>query len=197
MEAYPLKWPQAWPRTEYPIQARFKVSMSECIQDLYDELDRLGATNIVVSSNMRLRLDGRPLASQQRMDDEGVVVYFTYNGAQQCIPCDKWDTVKDNVRAIGLTVGALRGLERWGAKEMVTAAFQGFKALPAPNIPSAEQTRAWHEVLQVTPDADINVVRAAYRNLAAKYHPDNQTTGNTSKFAEVATAWEEAQKQAN
>jgi DnaJ-domain-containing protein 1 len=53
--------------------------------------------------------------------------------------------------------------------------------------------RRWHEVLQVSPDADPSVIRAAYRNLAAKYHPDNPDSGNQDKFLEVQRAFQEAQ----
>lgn len=191
-DAYPLQWPAAWPRSKSTQPAQFKVTMGEAVQQLYEELDRLGATNVVVSSNMRLRLDGRPLASQNRMEDEGVAVYFTYNGAQQCIPCDKWATVKDNVRAIGLTVQALRGLERWGAKEMVTAAFQGFKALPETIIMGEHTARAWWEVLQVAQTADWDVIEAAYKRLLHKTHPD--TGGSDFAVQEVINAFKQAKE---
>jgi DnaJ-domain-containing protein 1 len=191
MEAYPLSWPAGWPRTDDPQLARFKVTMGEAVQHLYDQLDMLGADNIVVSSNMRLRIDGKPLANQNRLDDEGVAVYFDLRGKQQCIPCDKWLYVKDNVRAIGLTVEALRGLERWGAKEMVDAAFAGFKALPASIELSEHMKRTWHDVLEVLPTASPEVIKGAYKRLAGKYHPDNPTSGDEYRFKEVQNAWNE------
>lgn len=191
-EAYPLQWPASWPRTKHKQSAQFKVTMGEAVQHLYDELDRLGASNVVVSSNMRLRLDGKPYADQKRMEDEGVAVYFTLNGEQQCIPCDKWFTVKDNVRAIGLTIQALRGLDRWGAKEMVNAAFRGFKALPESVIVTPYTKRPWHEVLEVLPTASPEIVRAAWRRLISRYHPDNQETGDPVKFQEVQAAYKES-----
>jgi hypothetical protein len=63
-------------------------------------------------------------------EDQGVAVYFTYNGSEQCIPCDKWRTIRESMRAIKLTIAALYALDRWGAKEVVNAAFFGSKALP-------------------------------------------------------------------
>ncbi len=192
MEAYPLQWPAAWPRSAEKKVAQFKVSMGEAVSDLYDELERLGARDVVVSSNMRLRLDGRPLADQRRMDDEGVAVYFTYNGAQQCIPCDKWTTVKDNVRAVGLTVQALRGLERWGAKEMVNAAFQGFKALPAAIIMGEGTARAWYEVLGIPSDSDLTLAARAYKDLLQTKHPDKG--GTDAEFIELQNAYKQAKE---
>jgi hypothetical protein len=189
MEAYPLQWPDGWPRTKEPTNARFKVSMAGAVEHLYDELDRLGATNIVVSSDMQVRLDGKPYAKQNRLDDEGVAVYFMLNGKQQCIPCDRWTSIKDNVRAVGLTVEALRGLDRWGAKEMVDAAFRGFTALPAGG--GASQ-RPWHEVLGVNPYSSAELIRAVYHRLAKEHHPDHG--GSAEKFKEIKEAYEEAKK---
>jgi hypothetical protein len=189
MEAYPLQWPPQWPRTKYPQQAQFKVGMGEAVSDLYDELERLGATNIIVSSNMQVRLDGRPYAKQNRMSDEGVACYFTYNGAQQCIPCDKWTTVKDNVRAIGLTVAALRGLERWGAKEMVNAAFQGFKALP-----TGTPQKQWWEILELDGPTDDTVeIQRAYKQIIKKAHPD--AGGTDHWFQQVQAAYKQGMDQ--
>jgi hypothetical protein len=160
--------------------------MGEAVQHLYDELDRLGATNIVVSSDMRVRLDGRPYADQKKLEEPGVAVYFTLNGRQQCIPCDKWDSVKDNVRAIGLTVEALRGLDRWGAKEMVDAAFSGFTALPAGGASASEN---WWDVLGVDPDATRDKVRSAYLKLAQEMHPD--TGGSEAAMLRLNKAYQE------
>ncbi|WP_051532952.1 hypothetical protein [Arthrobacter sp. 9MFCol3.1] len=111
------------------------------------ELRLLGVKNIVLSSNQELRRDGLPYAKRPQPMDRGVAVYFEREGKQQCIPCDKWSRIEDNVQAIRKTIEALRGLERWGAKSMVDAAFQGFLALPATS--QAMQLAAWWEVLGV------------------------------------------------
>ncbi len=49
----------------------------------------------------------------------------------------------------------------------------------------------YYELLQVQPTADVEVIRAAYRSLARRYHPDQ----NPSPSAEAITkrlneAWE-------
>lgn len=130
-EAYPLQWPPGWKRTTYPTFARFgDFTFYRCCQDVKSELKRLGAKNIIISTNIPLKQDGDPYSRFKKPDDCGVAVYFDRDNKQQCIPCDKWNTIEDNLRAIFKTIEALRGLERWGAKEMVDAAFSGFKALP-------------------------------------------------------------------
>lgn len=192
-EAYPLKWPASWPRTKYPIRSQFRTTQGTAINKLYDQLRRLGATNIVVSTNIELRRDGRPYVRQLRAEeDSGVAVYFTLNGEEQCIPCDKWFMVGDNIQAIAKTVEALRGLERWGAQEMVNAAFRGFKALPEAIIVGAATGRAWYEVLEVDPKCSIADAAAAFKRLARLKHPD--VGGSDQEFMELKTAWEQARE---
>ncbi len=192
IDAYPLQWPPAWPRTKWPLRAKFKTPFSYARDQLLRELDLLGATNVVISTNMMTRQDGLLYAKQRLPDDRGVAVYFTLNGDQQCIPCDKWDQVHDNLQAVRLTVEALRGLERWGAKEMVNAAFRGFKALPESTIVTPYSAQPWHDVLQVSPSADPDIIKSAYRKLASKYHPDNQDTGDAQMFGKIRRAYEES-----
>lgn len=45
-----------------------------------------------------------------------------------------------------------------------------------------------YKVLQVDPDAEPEVVRAAYRALALKYHPD-VSTGSQDRMAAINQAW--------
>lgn len=189
IDAYPLQWPTAWPRTKYPKSARFNTSFATARDETIIELQRLGAKDIVISSMVELRRDGLPYANQ-RVEDTGIAVYFTLNGESQCIPCDKWTTLADNMQAIRKTIEALRGLERWGAKEMVNAAFRGFKALPESSIVTPYTKRLWHEVLEVSPTASPEVVKAAYRQKMLKAHPDHG--GTSATFQEVQAALKEA-----
>lgn len=188
VDAYPLAWPASWPRTEQREPALFRVTAAQARSKLAQELRMLGATDIVISSNLELRRDGLPKAKslQRSPDDPGVAVYFELDGKPRCIPCDRWTTVYDNMRAIGLTVAALRGLDRWGARHMVDAAFSGFDALPAGDT-SGE---AWWDVLGVTKDAPWADVRSAYLAAAKRTHPD--VGGDPANFARISAAYEQA-----
>lgn len=187
---YPLQWPAGWPRTQNPQSSSFRPGSpyGEAI-DIQRQLRLMGATNIVVNSNMMYKNDGMPYARQGNIEDTGVAVYFTLNGTEQCIPCDKWRSIGENLRAVNKTIEALRGLDRWGAKEMVNAAFRGFKALPAA-IELGPSGRPWHEVLEVSPDASPEVILAAYKRLAFKHHPDHG--GEAGKFEELQRALKES-----
>src|SRR3954464_15309435 len=126
--AYPLAWPNGWPRTPAAKRQPSRFSpgaLSKEAQETIWELARLGARQAVISTNVELRQDGLPYSNRRKPDDPGVAVYFMYEKRQQCIPCDRWSTVEENLRAIWKSIEALRSLERWGAKSFVDAAFTG------------------------------------------------------------------------
>jgi curved DNA-binding protein CbpA len=51
--------------------------------------------------------------------------------------------------------------------------------------------RTFYEILQVLPDASPEVIRAAYRSLSAKYHPDKDGSKEAAKsFAQIQMAFE-------
>jgi hypothetical protein len=189
----PLRWPVGWPRNKAPIWPTFKASFQTTTADLEKVLGDLGCVNPVVTTNHPTRLDGGlRTAAGITPEDPGVALYFTRNGEELCIPCDKFTTVYANLRAIGLTLEYIRRMERYGTSEMVNAAFRGFKALPETIIMGAGQLRAWYEVLQVSQDADDEIVKAAWRRLTARYHPDNSISGDPAKFEEVQRAFKES-----
>ena len=189
VQAYPLQWPKGWPRSEHRKFSRFKTSAGKAISDLLLELKRLRAKNIVISSNLTTyRKDGIdvPHAGQTHIDDPGVAVYFLKDGREQSIPCDKWKTPSDNMWAICKTIEALRGIERWGAKEMVDAAFRGFTALPAPEDVKSRTPR---EILGIAPDMmDIEYITFKYKQKAKELHPD--TGGSNAAFKELGEAYD-------
>lgn len=198
-DAYPLHWPMQWPRTsedEREWGALNKMSAGKIRLDLNHELKLLNADNVVISSNVAIRRDGLPYSNQKRPDDPGVVLYFMRNGSEVCIPCDRWMTVDANLRAIGKTIEAIRGIERWGAGDLVDAAFNGItnKALPANAIVTPYQKRAWYEVLGVSQDAPKEVIVGAYRALLKVRHPDKG--GTNEAFMELQAAWKEVSNRA-
>lgn len=177
-EAYPLTWPAGRPRTSYRETPRFKTLLGTAVRNVQVEAHRLGGTGLVISSNMPLRRDGFPSARGGYIGDTGVAAYFTLKKKPMCFACDRWNTVEGNMQAIALTIGALRGIERWGSGQMVEQAFTGFIALPAPEQP--------FQVLGISANATPDDVEAAYRRLAMEHHPDRG--GDASQMARINAA---------
>lgn len=182
-EAYPLTWPAGRPRAKYSESARFKTALGAAIDNVRREVELLGGQQLVISSNLPLKRDGFPMARGGYIADKGVAVYFNLKKKPMCFACDRWDKAEDNMQAIALTIGALRGLERWGSGQMVEQAFTGFVALPAPEQP-------WQTLGLSTSRPTREQIDEAHRRLAAQHHPD-RPGGDTNEMARINAARDE------
>lgn len=194
-QAYPLQWPAGWPRTPFSRKEnskyRFRKPRASKSQDpfwtfaeardaLLAELERLGARNVVLSSNYQTRLDGLPRSRQAAPSDTGIAVYFTLKGRQQVMACDMHIRAEENMRSLALAIEAMRQLERHGGGVMMERAFVGFAALPPP--------REWHEILGVSPTATADEINSAFRARAKTAHPD--AGGDPEEFTALQRARE-------
>lgn len=182
VEAFPLSWPVGWPRSKRPQTARFDTSFTSARDGLFREIKLLGGTHVVLSSNLTLRRDGIPLAGQRQPADKGVAVYFFRRGKQMAFACDRWDKIEDNIRAVAKTIEAVRGIDRWGASEMMERAFTAFEALPPPKS-------CW-DILGIRPGSSEADISAAYRAKARSAHPD--AGGSETAMSELNRARDEA-----
>lgn len=173
-DAYPLTWPIGWKRSTNRERARFETSFGKARDNLLREIYLLGGRNPIISSNLKVNRLGLPYADYREPEDSGVCVYFDFKGKQQCIPCDRWNKIVDNLQAINLTIGALRGLDRWGSGQIMDAAFTGFIALPPP----APTTIDYFHGCFTTEE-----IKTRWKELVMKLHPDKG--GNAHEFAEM------------
>lgn len=198
-EAYPLAWPVGRKRTQpgYRETANFTVSLGKARDNIVHEVTLLVGgrygpdPHIVISTNLQLRRDGLPLATQRQPDDPGVAVYFLYKKRQMSFACDRWRKIEHNMQAIAKTIEALRGIARWGTGDMLEAAFTGFTALPPPAADAAGQARPkqWRDVFG-TGVHNREQLQDVYRRLAGVHHPDRG--GDARKMAELNEAREQA-----
>lgn len=180
--AYPLQWPLNRKRTPYPERSRFKSARSASIGQVRDkllrELNLYRAKDVVLSTNLRLRIDGLPLSGQSQPRDCGVAVYFHDRYKRRiCFACDRWKTIEENIYSIVMTIAAIRGIGRWGMEEAVDSAFSGFQALPAPaammSVTEAVEFMARHGRKGENDIVDnVQAFKEAYRAAAMKLHPD-------------------------
>ncbi len=208
---YPLEWPIGWKRTlpSRRIRGEFTQTKTD-IQDLRmpdgtikreakkraasvtvfvatrrlgDQLERLGAVHTTLSTNVSLRVDGRP-RSDEEPKDPGAAVYFSFRGKATVLACDCYTRVADNIAALAAHIDALRRIERYGVGT-IEQALAGYKALPADSAadwrsvfgfpkearPSlAELDRVYKEWMKVKhPDAGGTDMEAAHLNRARDY----------------------------
>lgn len=162
----PLQWLPQQPRTKRPKRARFGThSPYKAGGYLIEELKRLNAKKIVISSNLQQRARGEGFLSNQIIDDAGIVVYFELKGVGKAMACDLWTKVEHNLWALYLSICAIRGLERWGGSEFLDGLFTGFKALPFQGT-SATETDYFKGI------ENEEHLKERYKKLAKELHPD-------------------------
>lgn len=215
--AYPLSWPMGWKRTAAGDRARARfskqtvtayrvgnassswkgkreVSIAEATARVRAELARMGIdeADLVISTNLALRLDGMPRSSQREPADPGAAVYWTdrfdASVPPKCMAIDRYDRVADNLAAIAATLEAMRAIERHGGAEILNRAFAGFAALPS-HIPGTSAPH-WSEVLGCPRDASMTEVRAAFFRARSAAHPDKG--GSDAQFKAVTQAFSDA-----
>lgn len=183
---YPLCWPAGWKRTNFRTHSQFRIGESRSLRDLEYEVDRLGGEDLIISTNMSLRRDGLPYASQKHVEDPGVAVYFKMDGKDVTMAADQYVEIGDNYRAIGKTIECLRGIKRYGASDLLERAFMGFTQIT--HVPEPE----WWQVLGYEERIfSLNMVRDRFHKLAKKHHPD--VGGNLEMMKLINAAWAKAQ----
>lgn len=191
---YPLQWPVGWKRTDAASRKRAKFSSSkrqisvwEGIGRVQAQLRSMGVSDMVISTNIEVRLDGMPRSDRAEPRDPGAAVYWTRQKGTKVMAIDWYDRVADNLAAIAATLEALRAIERHGGAVVLERAFAGFAALPAPGT-----RKHWREILGIRPEIKPNAefIRNTYRELAAKHHPDRG--GSAERMAEINAARDQA-----
>lgn len=201
LTAYPLSWPADWKRATIRKRADFgkvsteggayaskkRLSIFDATERILYELQRMGVgrDDVLISSNLKLRLDGLPRSDQGEPADPGVAVYWKPEGAwakpMRCMAIDRYDRVADNLAAIAATIEAMRAIERHGGATILDRAFLGFAALPE------TASKPWREVLGITVASPTLLhIEERFRDLAKMHHPDRG--GDRMKFEEIVRA---------
>lgn len=182
-QAYPLLWPDSWPRTESRSGAQFKTSLAKAIKNVKQAIasfakdSKKEVTDLVISSNVTL--------GAQSPKDPGVVAYFIWDGIETSIPVDRYLKVEHNLQAIYHCIEAERTKLRHGGLHLVRAAFRGYALLSAP-----KNSQNWWDVLQCRRDASVDTIKKQYKRLCQDYHTDRPDgTGDTEKFQAVQHAY--------
>lgn len=171
VKAFPLQWPQGFPRWQRGRGgSAFRTDFEGALRNVRKSLEAFAKdsgksiTNPVLSSN----IDLNPLTENtgKRPADPGVAVWFTWDGLQVCIPVDRYDTPAANLQAIHHIIESRRVELRHGTLALVRATFTGFTALAAP------VGKHWSDILQVGRNASRDVIEANFKRLSKDRHPD-------------------------
>lgn len=202
---------QQWPRalTRDRKSSPFRATYRQTIDLLETELDHLKARNVVVQLALRpddIRLDGLPRANAKPATHPGVILSFekwmpTGRRNEQVplgrmtpfsMPCDAFTDWESNLRAIALSLEALRKVDRYGVTQSGEQ-YTGWKALPDGGAASTRETAAAflseHSGIVVTAQhTDRDALTRAYRSAARKLHPD--AGGDHDDFIKLGKAVE-------
>lgn len=167
-----------WPAKLTPAHERtspFRASFPSTLQLLQEELDKLGARDIVIQVALdpsEIRLDGWPKSNARPPRHPGVVLSFESKHGPMRYLTDRFVSYQENLRAIALGLKALRTLDRYGITESGQQ-YKGWKALETGASAQQEARRTLCAMAGVEyPSAMING-GALYRMAVQNAHPDH------------------------
>ena len=187
-----IDWPRQFPRTDPEDRRpnnRFDTSLRKSIDDLADELERVGADDwrLETAAEHQKRNPRYPYVDANP-DDPGAVVRWTMDGDQYAAACDAYTRLRDNIRSLYKYIREKRKME---SRPVVTgeSEFANARLPPADDEIAVEPEEPPHVVLGVSPEASPDEIRQAYRREAKRVHPDNG--GSEKEFLRIKRAYED------
>lgn len=187
----------------------FKATFSATLKALEKELRHLGAKDVVIEADCerdQLRLDGL-LRVGARLRSPGIVLSFNSKSGPLRFPCDTYMSHESNLRAITLSLAALRTVDRYGVTKKAEQ-YQGWQALPPTNTeeftsPEAAIVSILHfanatHLKPATILAEANaqlrsdMIREVWKVAMKKNHPD--TGGDPQAAATINRAMQYLEK---
>lgn len=193
LKARPLG-PWLYPVTARRQRSQFSAPLRSTAELLTRELRELQARDVVLRLDVaewEIRRDGAPY-TRANPSTPAIVLQFDTPTGPLAFPCDRFTTWQDNLRAVSLSLEALRRVDRYGVT-MQAEQYAGFRAIEAPRAePFTSRTGAREFLRSLVGDlldpftaggaTDEQLARAAMRAT----HPD--TGGNAAEFARVTEA---------
>ncbi|QXN73972.1 DnaJ-like chaperonin [Microbacterium phage Blab] len=189
------EWPGAHTRSRRSAPFRYggkPVKLTTTLSELDTELRAVAAKDaelLVAIDPAKFRRDGRPYANAIA-EHPGVILSFEIPKlGRVSYPCDTFTTWEDNLRAVVLSLEALRKVDRYGTTQH-REQYRGFLAIEATAAPagfsSAEDALMFLAGVTGLPYADYEV---AYLLRRAKMvtHPD-RPGGDAASFQRVMLA---------
>lgn len=191
MSGYPpgmkLRPLDVWPgtmtkaRRRSPFNATFTDTLTLLERELrlLDPKDRNYPPSVlqVAIPESKFRLDGMPRAGATPEHPGVIVSIEPRNKPSLSFPCDSFNHWHDNLRAIALTLEALRKMDRYGVTQ-TGQQYTGWQALPGPGKTewlSADDAEAFLRTAAGADEGhgkDLGTLAQVYRRARANAHPD-------------------------
>lgn len=175
-------------------RAQFRVDFSATRDLLKFELEKLKAGNAVIEVGAKEFIAGG-MPRQKTIWHPGVVVSFDCTQGQLVYPAERFTDWRDNLRAIALSLEALRKVDRYGVTQGGEQ-YQGWKPLREPPetdddaFESAQDAIHWlageSSIFLSALHPDEQSMRRAYQIVVHRVHPD--AGGDAAKFRKLQKA---------
>ena len=187
-----IDWPRGHDRTDpndrEPYPGDLSPTRKESFESIVDELEAWEATegSVRIETASQHYVDRPNIPHQHdKPDDVGVAAYFRREGEaadeEFAVSCDRWETQRENARAIALWARRQRLAERCGVQTVADTVETArlppaeSEAIAAPPASSSDDglDEEPHEILEISPDASDDVIEAVARRKSANVHPDS------------------------
>lgn len=168
------------------LRSQFQATYGRTLEDLERELGHLDAVDITIQAGFpkdKIRNDGWPYSSA-RPEHPGVVLQFRRPNEKDVLTFRslKFASFEENLRAIALTMDALRRVDRYGVVE--GEQYAGFKRLEA-----GDPKEAAIEFIKAASGLKAGSMEEHYKAAARKLHPD--LGGSHDEFVRLQSAWQQ------
>lgn len=173
-------------RTRDPQRSRFASHWNTTLDDISSEIEKLGASTWVLQIDIRegdLRINGEMRVNASPASPAIRVTFTGVKAGPLTFACDTYDKWQDNVRAVAMTLRALRAVDRYGAARS-SEQYRGWQAISSrPATMTREQAAEfiaeWSGVPGLTGPrllsssiGAVAAVTSAHRQAAKRTHPD-------------------------
>ena len=146
--------------TDYSYSLSTKKTWRETYIDLSDTMDKWG----VISWKVTEPKGAKKEVSHQSDVERKVTLTYILRGRTINLTMSKQDRAVDNLRVLYLAVEAMRLNERRGISDVIESAYLQLAA-PTQEIDP-------YELLEIRPDASLEVAEAVYKTKVRNIHPD-------------------------
>ena len=180
-----MRWApiETWPGepTKERRGSQFKATYTKTLDLLEAELRNLQAKDAILQARItweQINNAGWPKQGVKLAGPELILTFESANGPLS-FPCDRYFQWQSNLRAIALSLEALRAIDRYGVTRRAEQ-YQGWRQIEGPkgSFANAEQAAAFiataagglDHYMEVLQNSEIR--KRAYRAAAMKHHPD-------------------------